>query len=70
VSATLVDARGLRCPWPVVRLARALREDGAPVTIVADDPLANTEIAAFATATGCSVILEETEIGTGWRVDR
>jgi tRNA 2-thiouridine synthesizing protein A len=42
----LVDARGLRCPWPVLRLAKAMR-DAADVTILADDPAAPAEIAAF-----------------------
>jgi len=47
----VVDARGLRCPWPVLRLARAMREaDG--VTILADDPQAPAEIAALAAEHG------------------
>ena len=56
MSATLVDARGMRCPWPVLRLARAMRE-GGPVRLLADDPAAAREIAAIATE-------------RGWRVDR
>ncbi len=47
----LVDARGLRCPWPALRLARAMRESDA-VTILADDPAAPREIAALAAAQG------------------
>ena len=44
-----VDARGMRCPWPVLRLARAMR--GADkVAILADDPAAPVEIAALAHA--------------------
>ncbi|SFS04361.1 sulfurtransferase TusA family protein [Sphingomonas jatrophae] len=42
-----VDARGLRCPWPVLRLARAMR-DASAVRITADDPAAAREIAALA----------------------
>ncbi len=49
-----VDARGLRCPWPVLRLARALRTADA-VTILADDPAAPGEIAAFAAARGWAI---------------
>lgn len=52
---TRVDARGMRCPWPVIRLARAMREGGAPVLILADDPIAPGEIAALAGARGWSV---------------
>jgi tRNA 2-thiouridine synthesizing protein A len=46
-----VDARGLRCPWPVLRLARAMRSVDS-VTIIADDPAAPGEIAALAAAQG------------------
>lgn len=49
---TLVDARGLRCPWPVIRAGRALREGALPLTILADDPNAETELASLATAKG------------------
>lgn len=49
-----IDARGLRCPWPALRLARALREagPGAIAHIVADDPAAPREIAALAAERG------------------
>jgi TusA-related sulfurtransferase len=45
-----IDARGLRCPLPVLRLARALREHPAAeaFSLVADDPAAATDIPAFA----------------------
>ena len=41
-----VDARGMRCPWPALRLARAMR-DAREVTLVADDPRAAAEVAAL-----------------------
>ncbi len=66
----MIDARGLRCPWPVVRLARALRDGADTVTIVADDPSAATEIAAFASDRALSLTLVETPIGSGWRLNR
>jgi tRNA 2-thiouridine synthesizing protein A len=44
-----VDARGMRCPWPVLRLARAMRTADS-VTILADDPAAPGEITALAQA--------------------
>ena len=43
-----VDARGLRCPWPVLRLARALRDGAVAVDLLTDDPAAAGEVAAFA----------------------
>lgn len=50
-----VDARGMRCPWPVIRLARAIREGAETVMILADDPIAPGEIAAAAAQRGWSV---------------
>jgi tRNA 2-thiouridine synthesizing protein A len=49
-----VDARGMRCPWPVLRLARAMR-DADTATILADDPAAPAEIAALADAHGWAI---------------
>lgn len=52
-----VDARGLRCPWPALRLARAAREagTGATVELLADDPAAVGEVAALAAEHGWQV---------------
>jgi tRNA 2-thiouridine synthesizing protein A len=49
MTERLVDARGMRCPWPVIRLARAASELGGPgrIRILADDPIAPGEIAAL-----------------------
>jgi tRNA 2-thiouridine synthesizing protein A len=47
----MVDARGLKCPWPALRLAKAMRETGE-VTLLADDPAAPREIAALAAEHG------------------
>ena len=44
---TEVDARGMRCPWPALRLARAMREGHEVVEMLADDPRAAGEIAAL-----------------------
>lgn len=54
MSLVQVDARGLRCPWPALRLARAMRLDAAAteIVIIADDPAAPAEINALATAQG------------------
>jgi tRNA 2-thiouridine synthesizing protein A len=46
VDPRLVDARGMLCPWPVIRLSRAARELGeGHLRILADDPAAPREIA-------------------------
>lgn len=65
---TTVDARGLRCPWPVLRLAAAMREADT-VRILADDPSAPAEIAALAAARGwsCSTNVQATTVA---RIER
>jgi len=51
----VVDARGMRCPWPALRLARAMREAGE-ARIIADDPRAADELAALARAHGWALV--------------
>lgn len=41
----------MRCPWPALRLARAMREADA-VRLRADDPAAPREVAALAAEHG------------------
>lgn len=64
----LIDARGLRCPWPAIRLARALREGAAVVDILADDPAAPTELAAVATAANADIEVIDSDSCAGFRV--
>jgi tRNA 2-thiouridine synthesizing protein A len=60
VSETFVDARGLKCPWPALRLARAMRET-ARVRISADDPQAPAEFRALCEEQGWSIAAQATE---------
>jgi tRNA 2-thiouridine synthesizing protein A len=62
---THVDARGLRCPWPALRAAKAMRS-GAAFIIAADDPRAEAELAALARARGWAMDAVEDEAGPGW----
>ncbi|WP_338424437.1 sulfurtransferase TusA family protein [Sphingopyxis kveilinensis] len=69
-AARLVDARGMRCPWPALRLARAMR-DAAEAVLIADDPNAAREVAALAAEHGWAVEDESIQEGEGrWRVRR
>ncbi len=45
-----IDARGLRCPLPVLRMEAVLRRlaPGERVRIIADDPIAAVDIPFFA----------------------
>ncbi|WP_307089234.1 hypothetical protein [Sphingomonas faeni] len=45
----------MRCPWPAVRLAKALRDGERSVTIIADDPQAPTELAAVAASANATI---------------
>jgi len=49
VEVVEVDARGLRCPIPVIRLGTALRDRpaGSLVRLLATDPAARSDVAAF-----------------------
>nr|WP_260582204.1 sulfurtransferase TusA family protein [Sphingopyxis sp. PET50] len=65
-AVVVVDARGMKCPWPALRLARAMRSE-TRVALLADDPQAGREIAALAGEHGWSV---EPEGGGRWLVRR
>ena len=47
--ALVVDARGQRCPLPVIELARRIGEvpTGAVIAVLADDPAAAYDIPAW-----------------------
>ena len=57
-GATVVDARGLRCPLPVIRLAAAARDlpPGARLTVLATDPAAEHDVPAWARMRGHAVV--------------
>ena len=69
-GALVVDARGMRCPWPALRLARAMR-DAPDVYLIADDPQAGREVAALADEHGWSVEPDGASAADGrWRIRR
>ncbi|NMR19342.1 sulfurtransferase TusA family protein [Cellulomonas fimi] len=65
----VVDARGLRCPLPVVELARAARgaPDGTLLTVLATDPAARHDVPAWARLRGHAVVACLEDDGT-WRI--
>lgn len=65
-ASVVVDARGMRCPWPALRLARAMRE-ARNVLLLADDPQAGREAAALAAQHGWTL---EPAGEAGWRARR
>jgi len=51
-----LDARGMRCPMPVLRLRRLLDDTpGRPIKIYADDPVAARDIPAFCGQIGAEI---------------
>ncbi len=53
-----IDTRGLKCPWPVLRAARAMLE-GDDVLLLADDPVALVDIPVLTQANGWSLDVRE-----------
>lgn len=53
-----MDARGLYCPMPVLRLAQALRaaEVGAQVEVWASDPGVEADLPAWCQTTGHTLV--------------
>jgi tRNA 2-thiouridine synthesizing protein A len=47
--ALRIDCLGLKCPWPIVHLARRIVEiePGQVIEVLADDPAAGPDIAAW-----------------------
>lgn len=63
---TLVDARGLRCPLPVLRLAKVAVDapDGTQIDVWATDPAAAPDIRAWARMRGHEFLGSEPWGGT------
>lgn len=56
-----VDARGLNCPLPILRLKKALSEmnGGRVVRVLATDPAAVKDFEAFVRQTGHELLCQE-----------
>ncbi|MCA5895258.1 sulfurtransferase TusA family protein [Isoptericola sp. NEAU-Y5] len=65
----VVDARGLRCPLPVIRLAARARDlpPGAVLTVLATDPAARHDVPAWARMRGHAMQGEDVD-GDVWRL--
>jgi tRNA 2-thiouridine synthesizing protein A len=69
----VVDARGLRCPLPVIELARRIGEvpTGDVIAVLADDPAAAYDIPAWCRMRGqASLGVDETPEGPRYLVRR
>lgn len=60
-EAVVVDARGQRCPLPVIALARRARElpPGAVIEVLSTDPAARHDVPAWARLRGHEMVGSE-----------
>jgi tRNA 2-thiouridine synthesizing protein A len=65
---TLVDARGLSCPMPIVKTAQAVKglPPGAAIELIATDAGSVKDVAAWCRATG-NELIEQTSDGAVYR---
>ena len=56
-----IDARGLMCPLPVLKVGKALRglAEGSVVTVWADDPIAVVDIPHFCVEAGHELLSQD-----------
>jgi tRNA 2-thiouridine synthesizing protein A len=68
LKPVVVDARGLRCPLPLVRARQALASlpSGEALVVLATDPEAPIDLAALAADVGRAFEAERT--GSEWRL--
>ena len=55
----VINARGLRCPMPVLRLARTVREGVRDITLLTDDPAALVDVPAYCAEQGWEIAAQE-----------
>ncbi|RYV50304.1 sulfurtransferase TusA family protein [Pengzhenrongella frigida] len=62
----VVDARHLRCPLPVIELAKAARDapGGTVLTVLTTDPAARHDVPAWARLRGHALVSIETVSGS------
>ncbi len=65
-SPTILDTKGLKCPLPVLKARKALKDvaPGGLLRVLATDPGAAKDFAHFCEATGCTLV-ESAEDGDG-----
>lgn len=66
-TVPLIDARGLKCPLPVLKLEKALSgmPPGAEILVLADDPVARIDIPLLCRKHGhaCTITRHATHLG-------
>ena len=68
MAGVTVDARGLKCPLPILKAHKALRAlaSGEAMTVLATDPISALDFPDFCLATGAALV-ERTQEGEVYR---
>jgi tRNA 2-thiouridine synthesizing protein A len=63
VSETLLDAKGLNCPLPILKVKKALKDmaAGSTLRVLATDPGSVADFAAFCRTTGNELLESKQE---------
>lgn len=63
VAATILDLRGLNCPLPVLKTAKAMKglKSGACIIVEATDPMAKLDIPHFCQEHGHTLVSSDLE---------
>lgn len=65
-----VDARGLKCPLPVLRLRKVAEGRSGRIELLTDDPAAEADVPAFARERGWQVVERAAvERATRWLIE-
>ena len=67
MKEVLLDATGLRCPLPIIRLAQAARTApaGTVITLLSTDPAAEPDVAAWCRMRGAELLEQHWLDGDG-----
>lgn len=65
-TITQLDARGLKCPMPIVKTAQAIKSiaSGDLLEVLATDPGAKADFAAWSRTTGNEIVESSEQDGT------
>ncbi len=65
-----VDARGLRCPLPVLRLRKMAEQRRGMIELLSDDPAAEADVPAFVREKGWALVGRTIDgATTRWLID-
>ncbi|MHB1295346.1 MAG: sulfurtransferase TusA family protein [Anaerolineae bacterium] len=70
MAKTVVDARGLSCPQPVILARQALKQGGFPVQVLVDTATSRDNVTRLAEKQGLQVKVAATDDGYQLTIER